>query len=419
MNHAASRFTSPRVGNSFAQAAIFLATLSGLPTAIRAQTLDFSAVEAMAQQELVETKTPGCAVALVKGDQVVFMKGFGVTSVETGELVKSETLFRPGSSTKMLTAAALVGLAVEGKLDLNEPIGKLVPGLPPRVSQVTAHQLMCHKAGLLDETAPTEGSHDESALGAGIKSWTDARMFTEPGQINSYSNPGYWMAGYLVEVVSGQPYADAMDARLFRPLGMTRTTFRPLMAMTYPLSQGHETGLDKQPVVVRPMIDTVAQWPAGSVYTNVQDMSHFLIAFLNGGKFEGKQVIDPRVIELMTTSHAPYPDTKDSYGYGLQLSDTRGIHMWEHGGSRLGFGSTIRMAPDYRVGVVILTNKRQHDVADGDEGARGPAAAGAEEGTGRQGDVGDDGGGHRAAHRDVPQRRRSIRDHGQRRAVVS
>src|SRR5256885_813973 len=86
-----------------------------------------------------------------------------------------------------------------------------------------------------EELAPMYGSHDDEALGKGIRSWTDEWLFTSPGKIFSYSNPGYWMAGFLVETLSGQPYAEAMRTRLFQPLGMARTTLRPTTAMTWPM----------------------------------------------------------------------------------------------------------------------------------------------------------------------------------------
>ncbi len=201
------------------------------------------------------------------------------------------------------------------------------------------------------------GPHDESALGGGIRNWTDDWLFTDPGGIFSYSNPGYWMAGYVLEVLSGKSYADAMEGRLFGPIGMVHTTLRPLVAMTWPLAQGHAESPNGSPAVVRPAADNAASWPAGSVFSNVQDLSRFVIAFLNGGKLDGKQVLDPKVIALLSSPHAQLPGSTDSYGYGLILSYTRGIRMLEHGGSRAGYGSTIRMAPDERVGVIVLANR--------------------------------------------------------------
>jgi D-alanyl-D-alanine carboxypeptidase len=189
------------------------------------QTPDFAALEQSASAELARLHIPGASIAIVRGDRVIYTKAIGTANVETGEPLRSEMLFRLGSTTKMMTAAALVGLAVEGKIDLNQPIGKYLSGLTPMLAGVTANQLLSHTAGIHDE-APMQGSHDDAALGSGIRAWTDAWFFTAPGKIISYANPGYWVAGYLVEVLTGKPYADAMEERVFRPLGMTRTTLR-------------------------------------------------------------------------------------------------------------------------------------------------------------------------------------------------
>lgn len=131
--------------------------------------------------EMVKLHIPGATIAIVRGDQVIFEKSFGTANIETGEAMRPEMLIRIGSTTKMFTAAALVGLAVEGKIDLNAPVGKYVAGLPPKISRLTANQLLSHTAGLSDDD-PFIGLHDDSALGAGIHSWTDSWLFTDPRQ---------------------------------------------------------------------------------------------------------------------------------------------------------------------------------------------------------------------------------------------
>lgn len=316
---------------------------------------DFAPLEQSAREELARLNIPGASIAIVRGDRVVYSKAFGTANVETGEAVRPEMLFRLGSTTKMFTATALVELSVEGKLDLNAPVGKYLPGLPPRLSQVTANQLLSHTAGIHDE-APMYGSHDDDALGKGIRAWTDGWLFTAPGKIFSYSNPGYWMAGYLVEVLSGKPYADAMEERVFHPCTMSRTTLRPTMAMTWPLAQGHDF-TDGKARVPRPAADNAASWPAGSIFSNTQDLARFVTAFLNDGMLDGKRALDPRAFALLSSPHAKYPDSAESYGYGLTIRDFRGLHVVEHGGSRMGYGSFIRMAPEQRVGIIVLTNR--------------------------------------------------------------
>jgi CubicO group peptidase (beta-lactamase class C family) len=320
-----------------------------------AQTPDFSGLEQAASAELARLNIPGASIAIVRGGEVIYSKAIGTANLETGEPVRPEMLFRLGSTTKMMTAAALVGLAVEGRIDLNAPIGKYISGLSPMLSQVTANQLLSHTAGIHDE-APMQGSHDDSALGSGIRAWTDAWFFTAPGKIISYANPGYWAAGYLVETLTGKPYADAMEERVFRPLGMARTTLRPTIAMTFPLAQGHDVAGGKAGIV-RPAADNSSGWPAGSIFSNTADLSRFVIAFMNGGRIDGKEALDPKAIALMSAPHAAIPGSKQSYGYGLEVGDWRGVHTVQHSGSRAGYGSEIRMVPAERVAVIVQTNR--------------------------------------------------------------
>jgi CubicO group peptidase (beta-lactamase class C family) len=356
MPHAHSRLGSGRHA-LFIAAFLCVSTAHAPGDLLGAQVVDFTPLEHVITDEMSRLKTPGAAVAIVQGDRVIYMKGFGVANIETGEPVRPEMLFRLGSTSKMLTAAALVALAVEGQLDLDSPLASFLPTLPPRLRRATPNQLLSHTAGILDR-APMYGPHDESALGTAIERWTDEWLFTDPGQIFSYSNPGYWLAGYLLQARSGKSFADAMESQLFRPLGMVRTTFRPLTAITYPLAIGHTVTSDGSVAVVRPFADNAESWPAGSAFSSVHELSRFVIAFLNDGTLDGRQVLNPKVVALLSSPHTSLPGQPvDKYGYGLILSYTRGIRMLEHGGARLGYGSTIRMAPEQRVGVIILANQ--------------------------------------------------------------
>jgi CubicO group peptidase (beta-lactamase class C family) len=317
---------------------------------------DFGELEKVALAELAETNTPGAAVGVVSGDRLVFAKGFGVSNVETGAPVTPDMLFRLGSTTKMFTAAAVATLAEESKLKLDEPIGKYAKGLSPKIAGLTAHQLLSHTAGLKDD-AQMYGRHDDEALGDTARALKDDFLFAAPGRIYSYSNPGYWLSGYLIEAVDGQPYADVLDERIFKPLGMQRTTLRPTMAMTWPLAQGHDVSGREKPKVIRPMADNVGNWPAGSIFSSVNDLSRFVIAFMNGGQIEGKQVLSPPLIKQLSSPQADQPGSEWKYGYGLAIGKNRGVRMVEHSGGRSGYGSLIRMAPDHRFAVIILVNR--------------------------------------------------------------
>jgi CubicO group peptidase (beta-lactamase class C family) len=323
---------------------------------VQSAQIDFGKLERVILAELSETNTPGAAVGIVSGDRVIFARGFGVADVETGAPVTPDMLFRLGSTTKMFTAAALVKLVEDGKLRLDEPISRYAKGLSPAIGRLTSAQLLSHTAGLKDD-AVMFGKHDDAELGETVRALKDDFLFAPPGRILSYSNPGYWLAGYVIEEVSGRAYADQMSESLFKPLGMQRTTLRPTMAMTFPLSQGHERSGKEKPKVIRPFADNTGNWPAGSMFSSVNDLARFVIAFLNNGKLEGKQVLSPSLIAELSKPHAEVPGSDGKYGFGLSVGTVRGVHLVQHGGSRSGFGSLIRMAPEQRFAVIILINR--------------------------------------------------------------
>lgn len=317
---------------------------------------DFSALETTILAELKQTRTPGATVVVINGGRVVFAKGFGVTSVDGGQPITPETLFRLGSTTKMFTGAALSTLAEQGKFKLDAPIGNYAKGLTPKLAALTAHQLLSNSAGMGDFSPPFV-SHDDSALATMVRGWKDDVLFGEPGKIYSYASPGFWLAGYVLEEASGKAYAEAMEDLVFKPLGMLRTTLRPLVAMTYPLALGHNLQ-NEAPVVIRPAFNNVAMWPAGSIFSSGNELARFVLAFLAGGKLDGKEALSPAVFSRLAGKHIPLPGETDSfYGYGLLNLPTRGVRLLMHGGFSRGYGSMIQMAPEHGFAVIVLTNK--------------------------------------------------------------
>ena len=333
---------------------LFLFLLLAIPAT--ANPLDFSELDKLVPEELKERNTPGAVIAIVSGDRVVYKKAFGLANVETKAEMQPEMLFRLGSTTKMFTAAALVRLSEENKIKLDEPIGNRVKALNPKIAAVTPHHLLSNSAGVRDFAAPVV-SNDDAALGNMVRAWKDDIFFGGQGEIYSYSSAGFWLSGFVVEELQGKPYADAMADLLFKPLGMERTTLRPLMAMTYPLATAH--AIDKgQPTIVRPFFNNVAMWPAGSIFSNANDLSRWVIAFLNEGRLDGKQVLSPALIGKMAGHHIPVPGEKDSYyAYGLTAFKYKDLEFVGHGGFSRGYGSMIQMVPARKFAVIVLTNK--------------------------------------------------------------
>ena len=175
----------------------------GLPAASAQSTPDLAPLDTLIVSELARTGTPGASVAVVVGGRIAYAKGFGVADVERGDPVTTETLFRVGSVTKMFTGALLAHLAEAGRIDLQAPISRYVPELAgKRVGTVTAHQLLTHTAGWLDNAVPY-GRMGEGALGEVMTEVGDTLFITEPGRVLSYSNPGYSMLGFVAERAGG------------------------------------------------------------------------------------------------------------------------------------------------------------------------------------------------------------------------
>lgn len=343
--------------NQIARACLIILCLAAVVISKPGATpVDFSELDRLAAEELKEKNTPGAVITIISGDQVVYQKAFGVASVETNAPMQPEMLFRLGSTTKMFTAAALLTLAEQNKIKIDEPIGNRVRNLNGRVGQVTPHYLMSNNAGVRDFAAPVISS-DDPALGNMVRSWKDDVFFANQGEIYSYSSPGFWLSGFVVEELYGKPYADAMTELLFKPVGMERTTLRPFMAITYPFAIGHAVENGK-PVILRPLFNNVATWPAGSIWSNGKDLSRWVIALLNDGKLDGKQVLSSSIINQMVQHHVPVPGETDSYyGYGLTIFKYKGLEFVLHGGFSRGYGSMIQMVPSRKFAVIVLTNK--------------------------------------------------------------
>ncbi len=321
-------------------------------------------VDSLMTAELARTMTPGAQVAIAVNGQIVYSRAFGVADIETGRPVTPQTLFRVGSVTKMVAAAVLTELAVEGKLDLQAPISRYVTELNGRrVGAVTTHQLLTHTAGWLDNAIPY-GRMGEGALGEVMREVSDTLFFTEPGRVISYSNPGYSMAGYVAERAGGARFGALADERVLRKFGMPHASFRPLEVMTRDFSQGH-VGMPTNPgSIVRPFTENTAQWAAGFLMASAQDMARFSIALMDNGMLDGQRVISSEAVRLMTTGSAAIPgDSVAKYGYGLTIGRIFGARAWQHGGAINGFDASVTMFPDKRVAIVLLDNRSGNPVA--------------------------------------------------------
>ncbi|MGH9941412.1 MAG: serine hydrolase [Pyrinomonadaceae bacterium] len=314
-------------------------------------------------------EVPGVAIAVVKGDQVVFAKGYGVRKLGDPTPVNERTLFAIGSSSKAFTAASVAMLADEGKLKWDDPATKYLPGFelydPYVTRELTVRDLLSHRSGLERGDLlwyGTENDRDEILRRARFlkPTWSLRSTF-------GYQNLMYLAAGQLVAKVSGKSWDDFIRQRLFTPLGMTAsgTSIRDL-ANSDNVASPHAEIEDKMTVVPWRNIDNIA--PAGSINSNVVDMAQWVRLQLGQGSFQNQRLISSGAVKEMHTSQTVmrveppfsllYPEAHFlNYGLGWFLSDYRGRLLVEHGGAIDGMRAQVAMIPEEKLGLVILTNR--------------------------------------------------------------
>jgi CubicO group peptidase (beta-lactamase class C family) len=327
------------------------------PVVTSVATVDFARVREAARAEIAAGAMPGMAVAIVHGGRVVFAEGFGVANVETGALVTPATVFQVGSVGKMMTAAAVLETDTAGKIALADPVGRSATGLDPAIAALTLHQLLTHTSGLRD--MPGEhGERGDEAHGRFVRSLTSSDRILAPGQTFSYSNIGYSLAGFAAAEAWRLPFAELVQARVFRPLGMTRSTLRPDQAMTWPLAPGHRRTSTGTFSVVQPMAHDTRLWPAGYVFTTAEDLARFALALLHEGRVEGRGTLAPGTPRRMLAPHTALPNLYDGghYGYATFQFVMRGQHVAEHAGTMVGSSAVLRTVPERHFAVIVLSN---------------------------------------------------------------
>jgi CubicO group peptidase (beta-lactamase class C family) len=324
--------------------AIVPATAPGPPGGMRPGAIDSlpGVVDTAARRLMAEQHAPGTALAIVYGGRVLMLRAYGTGSVDSGAPVDAaRTLFRVGSVTKPLTAAAVLRLVDEGRLDLHRDIRDYLPGLPLNV-KVTAHQLLTHTAGFDEKFAGGFTLAPSHLQPLAVYLPRFAHQVIPPGLYFSYASTNYAVAGWLLETLSGTPYEEAMSSRLFKPLGMAFTTARQPPEAALLAGRVHGYSWDGAQYHALPFRYTQTG-PAGGVSTTAADMGRFMLAVLGDGSLDGVRV-------LSEASHAAVlrPQFRDH----PQLPGvTYGFHEWRtHGRVLLHHDGTL----DDQVGVIVL-----------------------------------------------------------------
>lgn len=338
---------------------------------VPAQTLDPAALDAAIEETRKAFSAPGVAVAVVRGDEVAYLKGFGLRDVEKKLPVTPDTRFAIGSTTKAFTTTAMAVLVDDGKMAWDDPVRKHLPAFrlsdPLADANVTMRDIVCHRTGLSRHDLlwyNSPWSREDIIARIGLVRLT--KPFRSAYQ---YQNIMFLTAGEAVGRIAGTSWEEFVRQRIFQPLGMNNSD---LSAAEVVKARDHGTPHTKgQGGAVKAVpwrnIDNVA--PAGSINSSVRDLARWVRMQLADGMFEGRRVVSEKNLK---ETHTPQmamrlDDTAASralnietnmmsYGLGWVIQDYRGQHMVSHGGAIDGFRAQIALLPKHKLGIVILAN---------------------------------------------------------------
>ncbi len=337
-----------------------IALLAGAPAAMKSPTLTqperFEAIAALVERKMAEYGVPGVAIGIVK-DGHVTTRALGVTNLDNPQPVTADTIFALASITKTVVATALMRLVEQGKLDLDAPVQQYLPAFRVQDDAMSREVRVWH---LLTHTPGWEGqlsSDDRGALTLANFIETNMRELpplAPPGQVWSYNNAGFNVAGRLLEVASGQTIHNAIRTLVFEPVGLTRAFTRVEDLVTWPFSVAHR-GAPGQVSVSRPLSRS-ASVAAGGVSMSLNDILRYAQFHMGDGIGAGGQRVLTRAsLEAMRRPRVPKVGTDDHMGLGWHLRTLSGVTTVAHGGT-LGHILLLELVPERNFAIAILTN---------------------------------------------------------------
>ena len=337
------------------------------PRGLELTKTDFETfLDALIPSQLRNRDIAGAVVSVVKDGQVLFQKGYGYADVEAKKpVLPDQTLFRPGSISKLFTATAVMQLVEQGKLDLDGDINQYLDFAMPKTyaQPVTLRQLLTHTGGFEETLKNLFVAHenDIKPLRSYLVNEMPARIFP-PGKIPSYSNYGFTLAGYIVEGVSGEKFESYIENHILKPLGMNHSTFdQPVPAQLVPqMSKAYLNG-SKKPRD----FEWVQAAPAGALTTTAADMTRFMIAFLQDGSVDGVSILKPQTVRQMETRQFEFQPMLPGLGITFMEYLIDPVRIIAHGGDTVYFHSDMILIPDAHFGYFLSYNSLGKDVGGG------------------------------------------------------
>jgi D-alanyl-D-alanine carboxypeptidase len=323
-----------------------LGAQNALPTATA------SGIDAAAADVLKATGVPSASVAVVQGGKVAYVKAYGMARLDSAMAAEPGMQYSIGSISKQFTAAVVLLLAQDGKLKLDDPVGKYLPGLT-RANDVTIRQVLSMTSGYQDfwpedylMTSMMKSTNPQQILDV----WAKKPLDFEPGTEWQYSNTNYVVAGRIAEIVGGKPWIEQLRERIFRPLKMTGV----FNSDASRLPANDPTGYYQHALgPLRPAPQEGQGWmfAAGELAMPASDLALWNISMMD------RTLLVPASYDAMFTEVKLKDGKGTGYGLGVQVGDQDGHRYIEHSGEVSGFVSENIVFPDDRVAVTVLTNE--------------------------------------------------------------
>jgi CubicO group peptidase (beta-lactamase class C family) len=295
---------------------------------------------------------PGASVAVVKDGRVLVRRAYGLANLETRTPMRPEMVFELGSVTKQFTSTAILMLAEQGKLALDDDIRKYVPDFPDKGAHISVEHLLTHTSGIKDYTNdpkwPALWRQDLTPAQV-VDLVKDAPLEFAPGTKWRYDNTGYTLLGMILEKASGVPYAEFIRTNIFQPLGMTHSLYGSFSAIIPDRAAGYTKG-ESGAWENAPYLSMSQPYAAGSLMSNVDDLVKWDAAVSAG------QLLSATAWAKAFTGYRLTTREDTRYGFGWQLGKYGDRDIVHHGGGIPGYSTHVLRMPADRVYVVVLAN---------------------------------------------------------------
>ncbi len=352
--------------HTIAKAVVVCAMLSEMVLAGPAEVpAELAGLRERWESAMADLGIPGMAVVVVRGDKVIYTQTIGLRDPQKNLPVTADTMFYIASCTKSYTAMGVMALVEDGKVELDAPVKKYLPRMElsdaTLTNTLTIRDLLSHAKGIESDAIVTLDAYTGEITEDRYYRWL--REAEIKGTFD-YSNVHYTLAGRVIEAVSGKPWRDLLEARIFKPAGMLRTTGYASRMYADPDCATPSAFKDGKFVLASTRKTDRVMHAAGGLGSSVSDLGRWLQLNMNGGEIDGKRIVSKETIQQMQTTQAKGSAatariagrTREGYGLGWFAGAYQGRRLLDHGGGYEGTSASVSFMPDERIGVAAVAN---------------------------------------------------------------